>query len=353
MYHAARIERLRRSLDQPLLVTNLTNLRYLTGFTGSNGFLFVHPDGATFLTDGRYGEVASAIVESLPDVDLVVYQDGLPRHLATAISGFGSVGLESDSVTWAFMRTLRDATDSRLAPTSGLVETLRRVKDDVELDALRAAAAAGDAAFSALDELLTGTATEGDLGRRIVAAMEAAGGTRAGWEPIVAIDANAALPHHRAGIAPLDGGVLLLDYGCTIDGYHSDMTRTVVVDAGRTDPEFDRVYSAVLEANQAGIAAVRPGVVAGDVDEVCRSVLREYGYEDRFVHSTGHGVGLDIHEAPSVRRKSKDVLERGHVITIEPGVYLPGRFGVRIEDMVAVTGTGGEVLTGSHRESAR
>ncbi len=353
MYHAARIERLRRSLDQPLLVTNLTNLRYLTGFTGSNGFLFVHSGGATFLTDGRYGEVASTLVETLPDTDLVVYRDGLPRHLASTIADADSVGLEADSVTWAFMRTLRDATTTRLVPTNGLVETLRKVKDADELASLRAAAAAGDAAFAALGDLVTGAATEGELGQRIVATMEAAGGTRAGWEPIVAIDANAALPHHRAGTDPVDGSVLLLDYGCTVDGYHSDMTRTVLLDGVQPDPEFERVYAAVLEANQAGIAAVRPGAVAGDVDEVCRSVLRDHGYEDRFVHSTGHGVGLDIHEAPSVRRNSKDVLEPGHVITIEPGVYLPGRFGVRIEDMVTVTATGGEVLTSSHREPSQ
>ena len=348
MQHAARLDTLRRRLDGPLLITNLTNIRYLTGFTGSNGFLFVHAEGATFVTDGRYGEIAGRLVDDLPETSLVVYADAVFDHLAKVIDDAGRVRLESDSVTWAFMRTLRDKTAAKLTPTTGIVEALRRVKDADELTALRAAAAAGDEAFAALRVLLDGAATEGVLGDRLIESMHAAGGTRAGWEPIVAVDANAALPHHRAGTAPIGDGVLLLDYGCTVDGYHSDMTRTVVVNNG-ADPEFDRVYGAVLESNQAGIAAVAPGVRAGDVDEVCRAVLRKYGYEEQFIHSTGHGVGLEIHEAPSIRRGSDDLLEPGHVVTIEPGVYLSGRFGVRIEDMVAVTDTGGEVLTGSHR----
>lgn len=277
-----------------------------------------------------------------------MYTDTSFDHLARVIGDVDTVGLEAANVTWTFMRTLRDKTSARLRPTNGVVESLREVKDQGELVALRAAAAAGDAAFAGLSTVLTGAATEGDLGRRLIDAMEDAGGTRAGWEPIVAMNANAALPHHRAGTGALGDGVLLLDYGCTVDGYHSDMTRTVTLGAA-PDGEFDRVYAAVLESNRAGIDAVVPGANAGDVDEACRAVLRRYGYEEHFIHSTGHGVGLDIHESPSVRRGSGDVLETGHVVTIEPGVYLPGRFGVRIEDMVVVTETGGDVLTNSHR----
>jgi Xaa-Pro aminopeptidase len=349
MHHAARIDRLRASLDQPLLVTDLTNVRYLTGFAGSNAFVYVDADAATFVTDGRYGEIAGRIVAGLPNTDLVVYTDGSFDHLARVFGGADAVGLEANNVTWAFMRTLRDKTASRLLPTKGIVEKLRETKDDDELAALQAAATAGDAAFSALPGLIAEATTESDLGHRLVDVMEEAGGSRAGWEPIVAVNANAALPHHRAGTGELGDGVLLLDYGCTVDGYHSDMTRTVAV-GDVPDPEFERVYAAVLEANRAGIDAVRPGAVAGDVDEVCRSVLREHGYEEAFIHSTGHGVGLDIHEAPSLRRSSTAVLAPGHVVTIEPGVYLPGRFGVRIEDMVAVTTSGAAVLTASHRD---
>tara|TARA_B100001123_G_C14443069_1_gene683355 strand:- start:6 stop:509 length:504 start_codon:yes stop_codon:yes gene_type:complete len=161
--------------------------------------------------------------------------------------------------------------------------------------------------------------------------------------------ANAARPHHLSAMDRLEGGLLLLDYGCVVEGYHSDMSRTVSW-LPITDEEVNRVYSAVLEANKAGIAAVASGVVAGDIDLAAREVLVTHGYEEYFLHSTGHGVGLDIHEAPSVSKESRDILQVGNVVTIEPGVYLPGRFGVRIEDMVLVTEDGGEVLTKSHRD---
>ena len=348
MRYAARITRLRHQLDHPILVTNLVNVRYLTGFTGSNGFLYVQPDGATFVTDGRYGELASGLTQHLPDTNLVVYTDRAFDHLAAVIGGASKVGLEAGGVTWAFMRALRENCTARLVPTEGVVEQYRRIKDEDELEALRSAAAAGDAAFSALGSLLDVATTESELGDLLIDAMQGAGARRAAWEPIVAADANSASPHHRAGSGFIGDGVLLLDYGCVVDGYHSDMTRTVVIDRA-TDPEFDRVYDAVLESNRAGIEAVKPGVIAGDVDEVCRDVLRRYGYEDHFIHSTGHGVGLEIHEAPSIKKGSDDVLEVGQVVTVEPGVYLPGRFGVRVEDMVVVTESGGEVLTRSDR----
>jgi Xaa-Pro aminopeptidase len=194
-----------------------------------------------------------------------------------------------------------------------------------------------------------GAATEGELGDGLVSTMKVAGGDQAGWPPIVATGPNAARPHHRAGDDKLGDGVLLLDYGCVVDGYHSDMSRTVWV-GGDVEDEVAAVHAAVLEANEEGIAAVAPGVEAGAVDAVCRDVLRRHGYEEHFLHSTGHGVGLDIHESPAVRRGSEEVLAPGQVITIEPGVYLPGRFGVRIEDMVLVTEAGHEVLTTSSKE---
>jgi Xaa-Pro aminopeptidase len=226
------------------------------------------------------------------------------------------------------------------------------VKDAEEVAALRAAAAAGDAAFDALDDLIQGEITEGELGERLVAAMQAAGASPAAWPPIVAMDANAARPHHRAGTALVGEGLLLMDYGCVVDGYHSDMTRTVWR-GPLNDPAVEEVYATVLEASEAGIAAALKGAVAGDVDAACRAVLDDHGYLEAFVHSTGHGVGLDIHEGPSVRNGSDQVLEAGNVVTIEPGVYLPDRFGVRIEDMVLVTPAGNEVLTEASKELHR
>jgi Xaa-Pro aminopeptidase len=350
MDHAARVDRLLADLVRPLLVSSLTNIRYLTGFSGSNASLVASPAGLTFLTDGRYGEVAEGIVAGLPSASLTVYSADLPRHLAAAFGEAQVVEVEAAHVTWDFVRKLSEQTDATLEPATNMIERYRRVKDDIEVAALRSAAAAGDAAFDGIGALVANEHTEGAVGDGLIAAMKAAGAERAGWEPIVAVGPNAARPHHRAGTGAIDDeGLLLVDYGCVVDGYHSDMTRTVWLGNGG-DPEVERVYEAVLAANQAGIDAVGPGVAAGDVDEVCRDVLRTHGYEEHFVHSTGHGVGLEIHEAPWVRKNSTDILQAGNVVTIEPGVYLPERFGVRIEDMVLVTESGAEVLTGSSKE---
>lgn len=350
MNHASRVQRLQAELEQPLLITNLVNIRYLTGFTGSSAFFYVAPTGGTFLTDGRYGEVAAGIVAELPGIELDVYTSGLLDHLSSAIGDSPGVGLEATNVTWDFVHTLRDKTQAKLTATKGIVAAHRRVKDADEVAALRRAAAAGDLAFSELPFLVEESLTEGDLGDGLIALMKAAGAEQAGWPPIVAVGPNAARPHHRSGDGPMTGAdLLLLDYGCVVDGYHSDMSRTTLVGDGG-DPEIERVYTAVLESNEAGIAAVAPGVTAGDVDAVCRRVLADHGYAEYFVHSTGHGVGLEIHEGPWVRKGSTDVLEPGNVVTVEPGVYLPGRFGVRIEDMVHVTEGGNEVLTTASKE---
>ncbi len=349
MNHAGRLDRLRSELERPLLVTSLVNIRYLTGFTGSNAFLVVDGERTVFLTDGRYGEVAEPLVSELDGVGLQVYASGLHERLADAVEG-DSLELEAPHVSWSFVRALGERFSGELVPGSGRVEKLRMVKDADELDALQRAAAAGDAAFGELAYLWEGAETEHDVAEGLIAAMVAAGADRTEWPPIVAAGPHAARPHHRAGQGPVPPGLLLVDYGCEVEGYHSDMTRTVWLGKGAPAPDMAAIHAAVLESNQAGIDAVAPGVSAAAVDKACRDVLAAHGYAEYFVHSTGHGCGLEIHEAPSVRRESGDVLEPGHVITIEPGVYLPGIGGVRIEDMVVVTETGGEVLTASNKE---
>ncbi len=348
MDHAARLRRLQDRLEVPLVVSNLSNVRYLSGFTGSNGYLLVWPDRAVFVTDGRYGELAEPLVAALPDTTLEVLTEGFLAGLA-ALAGSGTVQLEAESVTWGFARRFGDAADAELVPSDGIVEELRRVKDADEVAALRAAAAAGDAAFAELGELVGGSPVEAELGWALVDSMRRHGGDAASWDPIVASGQGASVPHYRSGRRPVGDGLLLLDYGCVVDGYHSDMSRTVWL-AGDPDPEMARIHGIVAEAQQAAIAAVAPGVQAGAVDEAARRVLAKHGLEDRLLHSVGHGVGLDIHEGPWVRRKSDDVLAVGHVVTVEPGVYLPGQGGVRIEDMVLVTDDGGEQLTASPKE---
>lgn len=348
MVYNERIERLRHSLTEPLLISFLPNIRYLTGFTGSNAFVLVTESSFVFVTDGRYAELADRLMAEIDGGETVVYRSGLEDVLAAQVSGHERVGLEAQDVKWSFVHALKAKTDTFLVPSKGKVEALRQVKDDAEIAALAAAAHAGDKAFERVRSHVGDAATEGDLGWSLIEEMRNAGGRQAGWPPIVACDANAALPHHLSTDHPMGSRLLLLDYGCTVDGYHSDMSRTIWLD-GEIDPEIARMHAAVLESQEAGIAAIRPGITGGEVDEVCRTVLREYDYEDLFVHSTGHGVGLEIHEGPRLAPGSEDVLAPGHVVTVEPGVYVPGFGGIRIEDMVVVTDTGYRVLTKSDK----
>ena len=349
MNHSSRMKRLMSELEQPLLVTSLVNIRYLTGFTGSSAFLYVTPADTAFLTDGRYAEVAEGLVAGLPATRLSVYREGLYDRLAELFAAAATVQLEADHITWDAKRSLAQRFGGNLVAAANTVEDHRNVKDPDEVAALRRAAAVGDHAFSRLGDLASQAATEGELAELLVAAMAAQGGERAGWPPIVALGPHAARPHHRSGDGRMEDGLLLLDFGCLSDGYHSDMTRTVWR-GNDVDAKTEDVFQAVLEANLAGIEAVKPGVSAGDVDRTCRDALAARGYEEYFLHSTGHGVGLEIHEAPSVRKGSEDILEPGQVITVEPGAYLPAVLGVRIEDMVLVTEAGSDVLTGSTKE---
>jgi Xaa-Pro aminopeptidase len=350
MQHAARLNALTVGLDAPLLVSRLSNLRYLIGFTGTNGYLLARPDGTcVFFTDGRYAEKAEELVAGLPAASLLISGTDMWEGMGELLNDLDRVALESHGVTWDFAETLREKTGTEPVPTRGLVEELRRAKDEEEVGCLRRAAAAGDAAFGALAGLLEQASTEADLAWGLIGVMRDGGADVADWDPIVAAGPAASLPHYEAADQPLGQGLLLLDYGCTVGGYHSDMSRTVWLE-GEPDDEMERVYRAVAESQQAGIAAVGPGIACGDVDEAVRQVLRGYGYEEQFVHGTGHGVGLEIHEAPFLRRGSEEALQVGDVVTVEPGVYLPAVGGVRIEDMVLVGADGSEVLTASPRE---
>ncbi len=226
-------------------------------------------------------------------------------------------------------------------PTIGLVESLRRVKDAGELARLQAAATIADAALAGVRPLMEDAPTEAAFGLALDTEMRRLGASGPSFETIVASGPNGAMPHHRPDgrrIAP--GEPVVLDFGATVDGYCSDMTRTVWV-GELGDADLQRAVEVVAESQAAGVATVAPGVACADVDRACRSVIAAAGWEERFVHGTGHGVGLDIHEAPSVAATSTDTLAGGHVVTVEPGVYLPGLGGVRIEDTVVVDDDGG------------
>lgn len=329
------------------VVTDLLNVRYLTGFTGGAGTLVVTPTSATLVTDGRYAEqarseLASAGVDVAVEVDL---GDGREPVLA-AVGASTRVALEADAVTWSQLRRYADDwfTGRELVPTTHAIEQLRFVKDDGELARIGAAAVLADHVLQATAPMFADGPTELDVQRRLDEQMQALGSQEPAFSTIVASGPNAALAHHRPGERRIQSGdMVLIDFGATVDGYRSDLSRTVAV--GEPDPVLAEVFELVLRAQLAGLEAVRDGVAGADVDRASRSIIEAAGRGEQFIHSTGHGVGLYIHEDPFLSWRSDDVLASRHVVTVEPGVYLPGVGGVRIEDLVAVTDDGYELLT--------
>ncbi len=358
---ADRAARLRSRLAEvpcdALLVTNLTNIRYLTGFSGSAALLLVPTDDAAelvFVTDGRYrdqgtSQLAAAGVEARTVVGLE--EDARRQALARAAGGLGRLGLEAENVAWAQKRRFGTDwfPDAELVPTAGLVESLRLVKDAGEVARIRAACEMGDVALAAVRHRLGEGATEAEVALELEWQMRQLGAEGPSFETIVASGPNAAMPHHRAGARRIvDGDLVVLDFGALVDGYHSDMTRTVMI--GDPSATQSRMYDVVREAQAAGVAAVKAGAEARAVDDACRSVIREAGWDQAFLHATGHGVGLDIHEPPRVARTTDAMLADGQIVTVEPGVYLAGHGGVRIEDTVVVTSEGCRTLTLAPKE---
>ena len=355
---AARADRLRarfRDADvDVLLVTRPPNVTYLTGFTGSAGTLLVGPDELVFVTDGRYAEQAGdqlAAAGVAARIEVRVTQAAQREAMSAAASGYQRIGLEAHGVTWAQQRAFETEwfPAAELVPTEHLVEDLRRVKEPGEVARIRAACAIGDEALAAALPTLPEKPTEREFALRLEFEMRARGATGTSFDPIVASGPNGAKPHARPSRRSIEPGEpVVLDFGCVVDGYCSDMTRTV--SAGDPGPDAWRVYEVVRGAQQAGRDAVRAGADCAAVDRACRAVIEDAGWGDAFVHGTGHGVGLEIHEAPRVAATARDTLATGYVVTVEPGVYLPGVGGVRIEDTLVVTDDGADVLTTSPKE---
>lgn len=349
---AARTDRLREALSDAevdvLVVTNLANVRYLTGFTGSAARLVVTADQLTFVTDGRYGQQAESQLGSsgVRAAIEVAGAKGQQDAIVSAVNTAGArVGLEASSVTWAAQRTYQEWFEGReLVPTTGLVEGLRLVKDPGEVARIEVACGIADAALAEVRHRLAERPTEVEFGLELDSVMRRTGAEDVSFETIVAAGPNGAKPHHRPSDRTIDhGDLVVIDFGALVDGYHSDMTRTIMV--GEWSPVQQRMFEVVRESQAAGVAAVAPGVQTSDVDAACRSVIDDAGWGEAFLHSTGHGVGLDIHEAPSVAATASTELTVGQVVTVEPGVYLPEHGGVRIEDTVVVTDGGCRPLT--------
>ncbi|MEV6276483.1 Xaa-Pro peptidase family protein [Nocardia sp. NPDC051832] len=359
--YAARRSALRSLLIEnevdALLVTDLVNIRYLTGFTGSNAALLVHAwemrnaeERTVIGTDGRYRD---QVAQQVPDLRAEIARATARRIMELAGEWqVGRVGYESHIVTVDQHRGFAEQkTGLELVPIAGLVEQLRMVKDDFEVAQLRAACAAGDAALATILErgALRPGRTERQVARDLEWAMYEEGAEAIAFKTIVAAGANSAIPHHRPTEAILKpGDFVKIDFGAVVGGYHSDMTRTFVLGA---PSDWQReVYALVEESQRAGRKALRPGADVVDVDAAARAVIEAAGHGKLFSHGLGHGVGLEIHEAPGIMKTGTGTLLSGVAVTVEPGVYFPGRGGVRIEDTLVVREGGPELLTNTSKD---
>ncbi len=337
-----RIERLRELLEEPLLVTNPTNVHYLFGFKSSNAALLVEQDRARLFTDFRYSEAARAV----EGVEFEETRRALLTDLAGRLSG--RIGFEADFVSYAGYETLRDGSVEPV-PRRGLVERLRAVKDQDELAAIKRACEITDRVFERLVEERFIGRTERDLAWTIEQLFHDEGAEAVAFETIVASGPNSARPHGRATDRQIARGeTVIVDTGCIVGGYASDYTRTFTT--GFVEGPIKEAYALVLAAQQAGFDALRSGVRGFDADAAARRVIDATAFAGTFGHGLGHGLGLEVHEAPRLSTESTDTLAAGNIVTVEPGIYLEGRAGIRIEDNVVVTNGGIENLTGFRKD---
>ena len=353
MNFTARQERVRLSLESKnvdaLLVTNLTNVAYLTGFTGSNGQVLVSAAGTTFFSDGRYRARAASLVQG---ADIQIYENKVTDLLTAKLQEISAtrLGIEATTMTVAerddFARALEGI---ELVAVSKLVEDGRRVKEKDEVDRIREAIRISDEVFSIVTGRLAPGMTEQEVAVDIEFELRKRGAEAVSFEPIVGSGPLSAHIHHTPSVRTLEkGDLVLMDFGCKYEGYCSDMTRTVVLGPA-TDAQRD-LYELVLTSHLAGVDAIKAGAAGVDVDQAARAVIEAAGKGESFGHGLGHGVGLDIHEDPRLSRFSKDTLRTGDVVTVEPGSYTVEWGGIRIEDIVLVTEEGVDVLTSSPKD---
>ncbi len=350
---AVRIAALRKEMKSKGLDSFITSaspsLRYLCGYSGSNGLLIVAGRRTIFLTDFRYKETTRTTVHA--DSKFITQgsltQEAAGQHF---FSGVKRIGFEKERTTVAeFEIRKKYIGEKRLVPVSGIIESLRSVKDETELQLLRKAFEISDTVFTQIIGIITPGMTELELSAEISYLHKSLGAENDSFDVIVASGVRGSLPHGTASTKRLKTKEFItLDFGCLYGGYHSDMTRTVCI--GTPTAEMNKVYGIVLDAQQRACEAVRSGVHANALDAIARDRITKAGYGKYFGHSLGHGVGLEIHELPRVAPKSSDILTEGNVITVEPGIYLPKKFGIRIEDTVIVRQNGSDVLTGSPKE---
>jgi Xaa-Pro aminopeptidase len=349
-----RVRRVVRKMGaKAILVTDFTNVSYLTGFQGEDSYLLVHAAGEVLISDGRF---VTQLEEECPGLELSVRRTGVPMHEATAEVlrkvGVSHLAIEADSMTVALRERIAEKLPAlEMASTSGAVEELRRIKDREEIAAIREAIRQAERAFAVLKATLRPDKTEKQVADELEHEMRRFGARGPSFPSIVAAGPRAALPHARPIEVPVgECDHLLVDWGADAGPYKSDLTRVLIT--GKISPKLERVYRVVLKAQGEAIAAIRPGAELCEVDRTARRVIEEAGFGRHFGHGLGHGIGMQVHEAPRMAPKASGQLQAGMVITVEPGIYLPGWGGVRIEDDILVTRTGHEVLTSVPKQFA-
>ena len=346
-----RLSNLRKEIEEVdgFLITKLTNIRYLVGFTGSSGVLLVTQGEAIFFTDFRYKEQSK---REIKEAETFIIKESLFKEVAKhpIFKSLKRIGFEEELKYSNYELLKKELKNKKLLPLKDKVENLRSIKDEREIKNIKTSAKIADSAFKSIRDLIPKSIIRPGVKEESIATeldyqLRKEGASRNSFETIVASGPNAALPHARAGkrkLAP--GDTIIIDFGALYNGYASDMTRTLILG---DNPKANEIYKIVLNAQLTAINNVKPGVQLKELDRIARDAITSSGYGEYFGHSLGHGVGLEIHEAPMVSANSEEVAQKGMVFTIEPGIYLPGKLGVRIEDMVLVTDTGAELITQS------
>jgi Xaa-Pro aminopeptidase len=350
-----RLEKLRKSLSwrgfQAFLVSSLTNIRYLTGFEGSSGWVFLTPEKSFFITDFRYKEeVERLLSEDINGWEIIIYSDGVLNAISNLYRQLKirHLAIES-SVTYEFYISLSRC-GLKIKPLSKVIESLRSIKDDEEVGLIAEAVRRAEVAFNRVLPYIGPGRRETEIALRLEYELKSTGCRRLPFDIIVSSGQHSSMPHAKTTERRLSpGDLVIIDWGGEAGGYFSDMTRTLLLSGGEISRKIE-IYEAVLRANEEAIKALIPGIGAGKIDKIARDVIKKKGFGEYFGHSTGHGVGLEVHESPSISPRSKDKLKRGSVFTIEPGIYIPGIGGARIEDMVYIGEDGISLLTGLPKE---
>jgi len=347
-----RIEKLRKELESrqvdAMLITNPYNRRYMTGFTGTSGAAVVSKNDAVFITDFRYTEQAKKQVK---DFRIIQQESSILKEVAKIADEWKikTLGFEKDTMTYGEYESYQKVLNVELVPLSGVIEKIRLIKTDEEIKIIKVACEIADAAFSHILNFIKPGVTELEVSNELEFFMRKQGASSSSFDTIVASGLRSALPHGVATDKVIEkGDFVTLDFGAIYNGYVSDMTRTIAV--GQPSAKLVEMYNVVLEAQLLAIEKIKPGMKGIEADKIARDYLAERGYGEAFGHSTGHGIGLEVHEGPNLSYRSEQVLEPNMVVTVEPGVYLPEIGGVRIEDDIVITETGNERLTHSPKE---